>query len=69
MFEIIALLIIAGTISAIMFIQRLFIQRACKHEWKIFKTVYVNAVYSPDYDLIYLQCKKCGKVKCELTPA
>ena len=60
MFEIIALLIIAGTIIAIM-----LIQRACKHEWKIFKTVYVNAVYSPDYYRIYLRCKKCGKVKCK----
>lgn len=60
MFEIIALIIIAGTILAIM-----FIQRACKHEWKIFKTVYVNAVYSPDYYRIYLRCKKCGKVKCK----
>lgn len=60
MFEIIALIIIAGTILAIM-----LIQRSCKHEWKIFKTVRVYAVYSPDYDLIYLQCKKCGKVKCK----
>lgn len=60
MFEIIALIIIAGTILAI-----LLIQRACKHEWKIFKTVYVNAVYSPDYYRIYLRCKKCGKVKCK----
>lgn len=60
MFEIIALIIIAGTILAIM-----LIQRACKHEWKIFKTVYVNAVYSPDYYRIYLRCKKCGKVKCK----
>ena len=65
MFKIIALIIIAGTILAIMFIQRLFIQRACKHEWKIFKTVYVNAVYSPDNYRIYLRCKKCGKVKCK----
>ena len=64
MFEIIALLIIAGTIIAIM-----LIQRACKHEWKIFKTVRVYTVCSPDYDRIYLRCKKCGKVKCELTPA
>lgn len=60
MFEIIALIIIAGTILAI-----ILIHRACKHEWKIIKTVHVNAVYSPDYDLIYLQCKKCGKVKCK----
>lgn len=60
MFEIIALMIIAVTILAIM-----LIQRACKHEWKIFKTVYVNAVYSPDYYRIYLRCKKCGKVKCK----
>lgn len=60
MFEIIALIIIAGTILTI-----LLIQRACKHEWKIFKTVYVNAVYSPDYYRIYLRCKKCGKVKCK----
>ena len=52
MFEIIALIIIAGTILAIM-----LIQRACKHEWKIFKTVRVYTVCSPDYDLIYLQCK------------
>ena len=59
MFEIIALIIIAGTILAIM-----LIQRACKHEWKIFKTVR-DTVCSPDYDLIYLQCKKCGKVKCK----
>lgn len=60
MFEIIALIIIAGTILACM-----LIQRACKHEWKIFKTVRVYTVCSPDYDLIYLQCKKCGKVKCK----
>lgn len=52
MFEIIALIIIAGTILAIM-----LIQRACKHEWEIIKTV--------DYDIIYLQCKKCGKLKCK----
>ena len=60
MFEIIALIIIAGTILAIM-----LIHRACKHEWKIIKTVHVYAVYSPDYDLVYLQCKKCGNVKCK----
>ena len=60
MFEIIALIIIAGTILAIM-----LIQRACKHEWKIFKTVRVYTVCSPDYDRIYLQCKKCGKLKCK----
>ena len=60
MFEIIALIIIAGTILAIM-----LIQRACKHEWEIIKTVHVYAVYSPDYDLVYLQCKKCGKLKCK----
>ena len=51
MFEIIVLIIIAGTILAIM-----LIHRACKHEWKIFKTVRVYTVCSPDYDLIYLQC-------------
>ena len=62
MFEIIALIIIAGTILAIM-----LIQRACKHEWKIFKTVRINTytVCSPDYDRIYLRCKKCGKLKCK----
>ena len=60
MFEIIALLIIAGTIIAIM-----LIQRACKHEWKIFKTVRVYTVCSPDYDSIYLRCTKCGKLKCK----
>lgn len=65
MFEIIALIIIAGTILAIMFIQRLFIHQACKHEWKIFKTVRVYTVCSPDYDRIYLRCKKCGKLKCK----
>ena len=60
MFEIIALIIIAGTLLAIM-----LIQRACKHEWKIFKTVRVYTVCSPDYDRIYLRCKKCGKLKCK----
>lgn len=60
MFEIIALIIIAGTILAIM-----LIHLACKHEWKIFKTVRVYAVCSPDYDRIYLQCKKCDRLKCK----
>ena len=60
MFEIIALIIIAGTILAIM-----LIQRACKHEWEIIKTVHVDTGGECDYDRIYLQCKKCGKLKCK----
>ena len=61
MFEIIALIIIAGTILAIM-----LIQRACKHEWEIIKTVHVDPGCGEcDYDRIYLRCKKCGKLKCK----
>lgn len=59
MLEIIYLLIIALTVIAIM-----LIQRACKHEWEIIKTVRVDTDGECDYDRIYLRCKKCGKVKC-----
>lgn len=60
MFEIIALLIISATVIACM-----CISRACKHEWEIIKTVKVDTGGFCDYDRIYLQCKKCGTVKCK----
>ena len=60
MLEIIYLLIIAATIIVIM-----LIQRACKHEWEIIKTVKVDTDGFNDYDRIYLRCKKCGSVKCK----
>lgn len=60
MFEIIALIIIAGTILAIM-----LIQRACNHEWETIKIVRVDTDGYCDYDRIYLRCTKCGKLKCK----
>jgi len=60
MLEIICLLIIAATVIVIM-----LIQRACKHEWEIIKTVRVDTDGECDYDRVYLRCKKCGNVKCE----
>lgn len=60
MLEIICLLIIALAVIVIM-----LIQRACKHEWEIIKTVHVDTDGFCDYDRIYLQCKKCGKLKCK----
>lgn len=43
----------------------MLIQRACKHEWEIIKTVHVDTDGYCDYDRIYLQYKKCGKLKCK----
>jgi len=60
MLEIIYLLIIAATVIIIM-----LIQRACKHEWEIIKTVHINSDDLGEYDRIYLRCKKCGAVKCK----
>lgn len=60
MIEIICLLIIALAVIVIM-----LIQRACKHEWEIIKTVHVDTAGICDYDRIYLRCKKCGTVKCK----
>lgn len=60
MFEIIILLIISATVITCM-----LINRACKHEWQIIKTVKVDTGGFCDYDRIYLQCKKCGDVKCK----
>ena len=56
-------IITVAAFALIGFIVGEIIDHCCKHEWEIIKTVRVHTDGECDYDRIYLQCKKCGKVK------
>ena len=57
------IIITVAVFALIGFIIGKIIDHCCKHEWKILNTVSVDTGGECDYDRIYLQCKKCGKVK------
>ena len=58
-------IITVAVFALIGFIVGKIIDHGCKHEWKIIKTVRVDADGECDYDRLYLICKKCGECKCK----